>query len=144
MTLPNPEDRTRSRWPIHPLWSYLSSVDWETNDSPLSPRFNTARVPRNDKLFTMGLSPIISYMAHENIHDWGLGTTAYINAMYDHLNDKCFSLKLPFKTFIKEKVAIKARLFNSILNNHAAQKQNIERAELERQAREYKKQSDGG
>ena len=144
LALPNPEDQTRSRWPIHPLWGYLSSVDWETNDSPLSPRFNTARIPSDDKLFTMGLSPIISYMARENIHDWEVGTTAYINAMYDHLNDKCFSFQLPFKNFIKEKVAVKARLFNSILNNNEAQSQAIERAEREKQAREYKKQSDGG
>lgn len=55
-----------------------------------------------------------------------------------------FSFKLPFKNFIKEKVAVKARLFNSILNNNEAQSQAIERAEREKQAREYKKQSDGG
>jgi hypothetical protein len=31
LTIPNPDDQTRARWPLHPLWGYLSSVDWETN-----------------------------------------------------------------------------------------------------------------
>lgn len=35
LTLPNEADETRSRWPIHPLWQALSSVDWEGNGAPL-------------------------------------------------------------------------------------------------------------
>lgn len=139
LTLPNPDDQTRSRWPIHPLWGYLSSVDWETNDSPLSSRFNTARVPGDDKLFTMSLSYLISFMARENIPDWEAGTAAFINALCIYHGQKSFNLGLPFYDYIREKIAIKARLFNSILNKNEAKEQ----AELERQVREYQKQSDG-
>ncbi|SDH96910.1 replication initiation factor [Nitrosomonas sp. Nm132] len=139
LTLPNPDDQTRSRWPIHPLWGYLSSVDWETNDSPLSSRFNAARVPGDDKLFTMSLSYLISFMARENIIDWEAGTAAFLDALCIYHGQKSFNLGLPFRDYIREKVAIKARLFNSLLNKNNAKEQ----AELEREAREYQKQSDG-
>lgn len=59
LTLPQEEDQTRSRWPIHPLWGYLSSVDWEASGGVLTKRFSNARLPSDDKLFSMGLSMVI-------------------------------------------------------------------------------------
>jgi BMFP domain-containing protein YqiC len=142
LTLPNPDDKTRSRWPLHPLWGYLSSVDWETNGGPLSSRFNAARLPGDDKLFSMGLSTLISYMAREGIKDLYTGHEAYIAALYDYHAGKSHYLGLPFDDYIAEKVAIKARLFNSILNGKkptAEEKQ----AEQDARAEQYRKQSDG-
>ncbi|MBU1691649.1 MAG: replication initiation factor [Gammaproteobacteria bacterium] len=142
LTLPNLDDKTRSRWPIHPLWGYLSSVDWETNGGPLSSRFTAARLPGDDKLFSMGLSTIISYMAREGIKDLYAGYEAFIAALYDYHAGKSQFLGLPFDDYIAEKVAIKARLFNSILNGKeptAAEKQ----VEQDRLAEQYRKQSDG-
>lgn len=138
LTLPNPDDQTRSRWPIHPLWGYLSSVDWETNGGPLSSRFTAARLPGDDKLFSMGLSTIISYMAREGITDLYAGYEAFIAALYDYHAGKSHFLGLPFDDYIAEKVAIKGRLFNSILNS-----QDDTEAEQEKQAEQYRKQSDG-
>jgi hypothetical protein len=69
LTLPNPDDRTRSRWPVHPLWGYLSSIDWETNGGPLLRQYPLARVPGDDKLFSLYFSALISYMAREGIND---------------------------------------------------------------------------
>jgi len=142
LTLPNPDDKTRSRWPIHPLWGYLSSVDWETNGGPLSSRFTAARLPGDDKLFSMGLSTIISYMAREGITDLYAGYEAFIAALYDYHVGKSLFLGLPFDDYIAEKVAIKGRQFNSILNSNKpteAQKQ----AEQAKLAEQYRKQSDG-
>jgi hypothetical protein len=45
LTLPNPDDATRSRWPIHPLWALVASVDWEGNAAPLSRSFSSNRAP---------------------------------------------------------------------------------------------------
>ena len=140
LALPNPEDQTRSRWPIHPLWGYLTSVDWNTNDSPLSSRFSAARVPGDDKLFSSGLSTLISFMAREGIVDFDDGFHAYKNALYDHHERKCFYQGLPFNGFIKEKVAIKGRQYNSILNKQAEANEQANRA---RTAAEYRKRSDG-
>lgn len=138
LTLPNEDDKTRSRWPIHPLWGYLSSIDWETNGGPLSSRFTAARVPGDDKLFSTGLSTIISFMAREGIKDLYAGYEAFIAALYNYHAGKSHFLGLSFDDYIAEKVAIKGRQFNSILNAEAGKQD-----EQERQAEQYRKQSDG-
>lgn len=140
LTLPNLEDQTRSRWPIHPLWLYLSSVDWQTNDSPLLARFNAARIPGNEKLFSIGLSSLISFMAREGIWDFDKGFAYYKLALCQHYDEKCFNLGLSFDDFIREKVAIKARQFNSILNRQIDAE---EKAKLDRKAAEYRRTSEG-
>ena len=38
LCIPSEADKTRSRWPIHPLWMALASIDWETPGGPLSAR----------------------------------------------------------------------------------------------------------
>ena len=63
LTLPSADDKTRSRWPIHPLWGFLSAVDWETLGGPLAKRFSPTRSPNDDKLFQMACSVILSFMA---------------------------------------------------------------------------------
>lgn len=142
LTLPNPEDKTRSRWPLHPLWGYLSSVDWETNGGPLSSRFSTARVPGDDKLFSMGLSTLISYMAREGIEDLYAGHEAFMTDLYSYHLRKSEFIGLPFDDYIAEKVAIKARLFNSILNGKEPTEEQ-QQAEQAKQVEQYRKQSDG-
>jgi len=62
LTIPSEDDKTRSRWPIHPLWALLSSVDWEAHGGPLSKRFTAARSPNDDKLFQMACSVILADM----------------------------------------------------------------------------------
>ena len=34
LTLPNPHDENQSRWPTHPLWEALSSVQWSDEEHP--------------------------------------------------------------------------------------------------------------
>ena len=67
LTVPNPDDQTRSRWPIHPLWAALSSVDWRTGGGPLSRHYSPARIPGDKKLMGMALSILVSFMAREGI-----------------------------------------------------------------------------
>ncbi|MBU1691698.1 MAG: replication initiation factor [Gammaproteobacteria bacterium] len=142
LTLPNADDKTRSRWPIHPLWGYLSSVDWETNGGALSSRFTAARLPGDDKLFGMGLSTLISFMAREGIKDLYAGYEAFIAGLYSYHQRKSEFIGLSFDDYIAEKVAIKGRLFNSI-QNEISRKFDANEAELDRQAAQYRKQSDG-
>jgi hypothetical protein len=142
LTLLNPDDQTRSRWPIHPLWGYLSSIDWETPGGPLLPRYNAARVPGDDKLFGLGLSTLISFMAREGVTDLYRGQEAYIAALYEHHEKKSYELGLPFDSYIAEKVALKAREFNTILNNPDLEEER-KALERKRQAEAYRKASKG-
>ncbi len=117
LTIPNPDDKTRSRWPIHPLWGYLSSIDWETNGGPLTRRFTKARVPGDDKLFSMALSVLVSYMAREGIEDPLEGYKALMTALYDHHSAIAKHLGLSFDEYLDQKLAIKGRLFNTLRND---------------------------
>lgn len=140
LTLPNAEDKTRSRWPIHPLWGYLSSADWQTDNNPLLPRFSSARIPSNEMIFGYALSSLVSFMAREQITDFDHGFAAYKLAFCQHFDEKSFNLGLSFDDFIKEKIAIKARQFNTILNCDIEAE---EKTKLDKSAAEYRKQSDG-
>lgn len=142
LTLPNEDDQTRSRWPIHPLWGFLSSVDWDTDGGALLKRFSPERSPRNDKLFNLALSHIVAFMARERITDLYEGQEAFITALYAYHADKAAYLGLPFEDYIAEKVAIKARQFNTLLNNPDLEAER-QADELAKSARAYRKAADG-
>ncbi|MCB1937554.1 MAG: replication initiation factor [Nitrosomonas sp.] len=139
LTLPNPDDQTRSRWPIHPLWGYLSSVDWNTDGGSLLSRFNNARIPGDDWLCKNGFSTLVSFMAREGIKDFDAGAEAFKNALYGYHERKSYYLGLTFGDYLLERIAIKARQFNSLLNKTEADEQ----ARLDKLARAYRKQSEG-
>ncbi len=65
---------------------------------------------------------------------------AYKLAFCQHFDQKSFNLGLSFDDFIKEKVAIKARQFNTILNRDIEAEN---KTKLENDAAAYRKQSDG-
>ncbi len=117
LTIPNPDDQTRSRWPVHPLWGYLSSIDWETTGGPLSRRFTPARLPRDDKLFSMALSILVSYMAREGIEDSLEGYKSLITDLYTHHNAIAKRLGLSFDDYLDKKLAVKGKLFNTLRND---------------------------
>lgn len=142
LTLPNLDDQTRARWPIHPLWGYLSSIDWDCPGGPLSTRFTPTRAPGDDKLFTMGLGPLVSFMAREGITDLYQGQEAFITALYNYHASKAAYLGLPLERYVEEKVALKARQFNTIVNNPAFA-QELEAAHTQAAADAYRKQADG-
>src|ERR1017187_4877038 len=117
LTIPNPDDQTRSRWPIHPLWGYLSAVDWETNGGPLTRSYTPSRVPSDDKLFGMALSILVSFMAREGIENAYQGQQALMAALPAHFEGIARHLDLTFDEFLDQKLGIKARQFNTLLNN---------------------------
>lgn len=116
LTIPSDTDKTRSRWDIHPLWLFLSSIDWNTPGGPLTRRFSPARIPGDDKLFQMGFSYVISYMAREGITNFPKGVDAFVEELYMYHERKSYKEGIPFDKYVEECVRIKARHFNSILN----------------------------
>lgn len=114
LTIPNPDDQTRSRWPIHPLWGYLSSIDWETQGGSLTRSFKNALVPGDRKLFSMALSVLISYMAREGIEDPLEGYKALMTALYSHYSAIAEYLGLSFDEYLDQKLAIKGRHYNTL------------------------------
>lgn len=143
LTLPSEEDKTRSRWPLHPLWGYLSSIDWETNGGPLSRTYSPARVPGDDWIYTHALSVLISFMARERITDLYEGNEALLAGMYLYHGKKAARLETLFDDYIDTKLALKGRLFNTLLNDPRLPEKLDEEA-LQEQIRGYRQGSKGG
>jgi len=70
LCVPNETDRTRSRWPIHPLWVALASVDWEASGGPLSRTFTASRAPSQAWLGARALSLIASLGSVAGLDDF--------------------------------------------------------------------------
>ena len=144
LTLPSADDKTRSRWPIHPLWGFLSAVDWESPGGPLAKRFTPTRSPNDDKLFQMACSVILAFMAK---HGFAAGQLYeakddLIARLHDYIEQKAYDLGLSFDGYIAEKLALKRRQYNTAINDpeHEAKRQARELAE---QAKAYRKASGG-
>lgn len=137
LALPSVEDQTRSRWPIHPLWAYLSSVDFGADGGPLSSRFSTTRAPGDDYLFSHGFSLVTSLMARDGIAGFPRGCDAFVEKLYGYQERKSYFEGVRFDQYVQEKVAIKARRFNSMLNMAD------DPDDVDKVAAGYRKQSDG-
>lgn len=136
LTLPNIDDQNRSRWALHPLWGYIAAIDFETFGGDLSRTFSAQRVPSDQRLFSHGFSVLSSFMAREGLTDFGAGLELYCTNLYHYVNNRSMNEGSTFEGFIGDKVAVKAKLFNSILNKQK---------ELDRQhaADDYRRMSDG-
>lgn len=144
LTLPSADDKTRSRWPIHPLWGFLSGVDWQGQGGPLAKRFTATRSPKDDKLFQMACSVLLSFMAKH-----GFAASELYEAkddlsakLADYIDQKAYDLGLSFDDYIAEKLALKRRQFNTGLNDPDLEEKRKAR-ELDEQAKAYRKASGG-
>ena len=158
----NPDDQTRSRWPLHPLWGYLSSVDWETNGGPLARSFKATRLPEDDRIFALAVSSIASYMAKHAITDYGDGLDRFQYDFYGYLMYKGQFKELSAENFLLEKVRLRAKEFNTVQNyseedwnrlerdlKHLESKRkraedDLVRLEIDKAANDYRKASRGG
>lgn len=143
LALPNHDDSTRSRWPIHPLWACLASIDWETKGGPLSKRFSPTRSPNDDRLCAMHYSTLLSYMAKHGLDDLYDGVEDLNAVAYEHHNRQAAKLGLSFDDYIAEKLAVKRRQYNTKLNNPGLIEALDEDA-LDDEATAYRKASKGG
>jgi len=140
LILPNPDDQTRSRWPIHPLWGYISSIDWETDFNTLSRSFKPERLPEDKRILTLGISSMACFMAKHGITDFDEGLDRYLLALHQHLCICGEFMGLSAGDYLLEKVRLRGKEYNTILNiNEADQK----RLEVEKAAKNYRKSSEG-
>jgi hypothetical protein len=114
LTMPNPDDQTRARWPVHPLWQALSTVDWETSGGELQSRFSNARVPNKSAAMHRVLSGLTTWMAIEGISEYDLALDPFFEDFHFYIKHQAETLEHSIDSFIQEKVSIKARSFNTI------------------------------
>ena len=138
LTIPNPDDKTRSRWAIHPLWSALSSLDWETSGGALKQRFSNERLPKDSDVLNRAFSAVTSWMAIQGHRNYELAIHPFFIALDEFINNRAMNFGISFEAHIDEKVSAKARRFNTLDNNEP------EPTESDHDAAEaYRKASDG-
>ncbi|MCB4810883.1 replication initiation factor [Methylovorus menthalis] len=137
LTIPNPDDKTRSRWPIHPLWTSLSGLDWETNGGPLSNRFSNQRTPEDRISLGRAFSAFTTWMAAHGFRDYDEAKEPFQKALFHYMNNRAMDAGMSFEELINEKVSLKARQFNTV-DNTVDEDDGITGA-----ARAYRKASDG-
>jgi len=106
------EDKTKSRWPNHPLWTVLRNADlgWRLHHELLK-RGRSAGIPGERQLFINGLSGITSHMAIENIETFDEAYPSYFQAAKDfHLGNSIFTGE-NIEVFCRRHAALKARKY---------------------------------
>ncbi|MDD5300092.1 MAG: replication initiation factor [Gallionella sp.] len=148
LTIPNPDDQTRSRWPIHPLWGYLSSIDWETDGGQLTRSFDATRVPEDKRIFSLGASAIASYMAKNGLTNYADGIDSFLYDLYGYFQSTGEFMGLSAEEFLLEKVRLRGKEFNTIQNREAEkwlrQEEELKRLALEKATADYLRASKGG
>jgi len=141
LTLPNPDDHTRSRWPIHPLWGYISTIDWEGDGGALSRSFKATRVPEDKRIFSLGASSIVAYMAKHGITDFDEGIDRYVLDIFRYFHERGYFMGLSAESFILEKVRLRAKEFNTLLSQ--SEEEQRKRLEILQAAKKYRRESEG-
>ncbi len=116
LTEPNPNDTTRARWPTHPLWVALASVDWDTSGGVLLKRFNNARLPDEKRLYSTVFSSLASYMAIHGIDDKNIALDGLLGKMHEHFQQVAYYAGLEVDELLIQRAAARSRLFNTALN----------------------------
>lgn len=116
LTIPNPDDATRSRWPIHPMWASLATLDWETNGGPLQNRFSNQRTPEDRVSLDRAFSAVTTWFAAHGFRDYDEGIHPFFEALSHHINNRAVDWGCTFEELINEKVSFKARQFNTLSN----------------------------
>lgn len=107
------EDKTKSRWPNHPLWTALQSVQFGHGNQELLKRGRSTGAPGDRYRFINGLSGIASHMAIENIQTFEEAYPSFIQAAKNfHLDNSVFSGE-DIEAFCRRHAALKARKYHT-------------------------------
>lgn len=137
LTLPSEEDQTRSRWPVHPLWACLASVDWGKDGGPLLVRFATASAPTERHTLGRLHSSLTTMMALRGWFTLNEAWAGLPSLLDDFLLDRCMFEGAHPDKYVEEQVRLKARRFNLFLNEQATEPPKAN-------AGGYRRQSKGG
>ena len=112
LTIPNLDDQTQSRWPMHPVWAALCEIDWQNPDNHISIPVRTSNPPSNRQLFINGMSGITSYMAREGITNTDEAFQRFKEDARNFHEIECDYNYISFSGYLIDKASAKARRFH--------------------------------
>ena len=139
--IPSPSDDTKSRWPIHPVWSALAEVDWpddlvEGTSIPV----RSSNIPSDKSIFVNGLGGITALMARDGITDSPTAFKVFQERARAYHNDRRHHTGIDFEDYLREKAALKSKAFNIDYPGIAEKRQQKLK---ETYAKAYRKAKDG-
>ncbi len=88
LTVPNPGDDTRARWPTHPLWAVLSQINWGGNPDALTREHRPSGIPSDKWIAQHGISLLTSLMAKEGLPDLQQALERLREIVYAHRRER--------------------------------------------------------
>ena len=138
LCLPNDDDKTRSRWPAHPLWQLLSSVDWAQDGGPMLRTYRPVRAPSLEWLGVRLAALIASLAAVLEIVDFDEAVDEAMNHAFAALSNQNGLSGISTEQFFQEKVEALTREYNLRMNPPPKDPpEPYVRNEYERQSRGY-------
>lgn len=67
LTIPNPGDDTKARWPLHPFWEQIQGIKWEGKETALSRRRLDGGAPSDKTLAKMFKAVATAVMARDGL-----------------------------------------------------------------------------
>lgn len=128
---PNPQDRTRSRWPIHPLWMDLADIDWESPGGPLLRSYSPSRAPSREYLGSRALALLASMGAVADLPDFQEASVELLHEASNALGRRYGLSGISLEQGFAEMVAANNRRSNSKLNDPSDPEEEPEPPELQ-------------
>ena len=128
-------DHNPSRWPTHPFWTAIAGASWGQDDQPRLKRFRKQRIPPDDKLYPMVMGYIASFMAREQIDDFGEGIGELLRRMRGYVDIEGGRFGKAFESLLQDKIKAKGRLYNTLDNTRTDAKSVADAAQAYRRAK---------
>ena len=111
LCMPNPEDATRSRWPVHPLWAALSSLDFNGVDMPRLERVVTTNKPSEESVLRRVIACLITFMVLRGLTDYLEAFRELEKSSNNQLEADAFYQGIAAPKLIEERIALKSRQY---------------------------------
>jgi hypothetical protein len=109
LCIPNPDDKTRSRWPVHPVWAALSSVDFGTPEMPKLERVTVTAKPDERSVVRRAIASLTSHMAIRGSVDQTAGLEEFFHSIRLQLLEDADRDAVDPAEYLLGKVAAKRR-----------------------------------
>ena len=108
LTIPNPCDQTKSRWPLHPLWEAFQVIPWIGAGKAERVALQLNRVPADEMLYRYYFTALTSYMAAKQCSNVDLAASNLFEGARSFYEDKDRFKEEGFYGQAQSRAAIKA------------------------------------
>lgn len=116
LTVPRPSDETRARWPNHPLWEFLSQIEWGVPSAALKRSYKGLGAPKDRTIAIRGIALLTSVMGRDGIRHAGPGFNQLREIMLTFLRSQEVFTGLTPEEALLEKALEKGRRYGTMQN----------------------------